>query len=117
MVLDLEDSIEGHNFAIVGRNEIGKAIRRRGYPDFGDATIVHFCNLEYARQVLAIDRSLILYMPCRIAVFDKEGVVHAASLLLPEDTLHPRFNRLAHKINGVIRDIIDFAVTRNAPAG
>ena len=39
VVLDLEQAIGQHNFAITARNEIGDAIRRRGHPNFADATV------------------------------------------------------------------------------
>ena len=117
VVLDLEHSIGRHNFAIVGHNEIGEAVRREGHPAFGDAAIVHFCNLEYARQVIEIEPSLMLYMPCRIAIFESGGRAHAASLLLPDDTAFERFNTLAAEINRKIRAIIDYAVSTNEPAG
>lgn len=119
VVLDLEQAIGEHNFAVVGRNEIGEAVRRRGHPQFGDAVIVHFCNLEYARRAITIDPSLILYMPCRIAVFEQvagegdapNGRVHAASLLLPTATAFDDFNAMALEVNAQIRDIIDYAVS------
>ncbi|GAB3684246.1 hypothetical protein GCM10028792_34920 [Salinisphaera aquimarina] len=110
VVLDLQQSIGRHNFAVVGHNEIGQAVRQRGHPEFRDAAIVHFCNLEYARRAIDIDPSLILYMPCRIAVFDNDGAVHAASLLLPVDTQYPEFNALAVDVNRQIREIIDYAI-------
>lgn len=109
-VLDLEQAIGAHNFAITARNDIGAAIRQRGHDRFGDATIVHFCNLEYARRVLAIDPGFLLYMPCRIAVFEQDRRIHVASWLLPVDTERPAFNTLAVEINGHIRDVIDAAV-------
>lgn len=116
VMLDLEYRIGEHNFALVGRNEIGRAIQRRGHADFGDAAIVHFCNLEYARRAMDIDPSLILYMPCRIAVYEDDDRIHAASLLLPLDTPYPAFNAMAREVNAKIRDIIDYAVAPNAPA-
>ena len=110
VVLDLQQSIGNHNFSVVGHNEIGEAVRRRGHPEFGDAAIIHFCNLEYARRAIDIDPTYILYMPCRIAVFEDNGRIHAASLLLPEHTQAPSFNALAVDVNRQIREIIDYAV-------
>lgn len=109
-VLDLEQAIGSYNFAITARNEIGAAIRQRGHSNSGDATIVHFCNLEYARRLLTIDPGFLLYMPCRVAVFEKDARIHVASWLLPIDTERPAFNALAVEINGRIRDIVDSAV-------
>jgi uncharacterized protein (DUF302 family) len=109
-VLDLEQAIGQHNFAVTGHNEIGEAVRRRGHPSFGDAAVVHFCNLEYARRVIEIDPTFILYMPCRIAVFEQNNRVHVASLLLPVDTSVADFNTLAIEINRRIREIIDASV-------
>ncbi|MES1925260.1 DUF302 domain-containing protein [Salinisphaera sp. T31B1] len=111
VVLDLEQSIGQHNFAVVGHNEIGQAVRERGHPAFGDAAIVHFCNLEYARRAMDIDPAYILYMPCRIAVYESAGRIHAASLLLPEHTPEQAFNTFAVEINRQIREIVDYAVS------
>ena len=115
VVLDLEQAIGQHNFALVGRNEIGQAVRDRGHPAFGDAAILHFCNLEYARRAIEIDPSLILYMPCRIAVFEEGDGVHVASLLLPTHTAHDAFNTMAVEVNAQIREIIDYAITPVVP--
>ncbi|ROO26746.1 DUF302 domain-containing protein [Salinisphaera orenii] len=116
VVLDLEQAIGDENFAIVGRNDIGDAVRRRGHADFPDAVIVQFCNLEYARQVIEIDPSYMLYMPCRVVAFEQDGRVHAASLLLPTETERAAFNELATTINAAIRRIVDFAVVPLVPS-
>lgn len=116
VVLDMEQAIGDENFAIVGRNDIGNAVRRRGHADFPDAVIVQFCNLEYARRVIEIDPSYMLYMPCRVVAFERDGRVHAASLLLPTDTERASFNELATAINAAIRRIIDFAVVPLVPS-
>lgn len=116
VVLDLEQAIGRENFAIVGHNEIGQAVRHRGHARFPDAAIVHFCNLEYARRVIEIDPSYILYMPCRVAVFERGKEIHAASLLLPTVTEHDDFNAIAREVNAKIRRIIDYAVTPVIPS-
>lgn len=111
VILDLELTITQRNFAIVGRNDVGEAIRSRGYPKFPDTRIIHFCNVGYAHEALTIDPALIVYMPCRIAVFERGGRVHLATMMLPDDSDDPEFNAFARKINRVMREMIDYAVS------
>ena len=67
VILELDFAITERNFRITGRNTIGKGLRDRGYKDFPNVEVIHFCNLEYAREVLLIDPGFVAEMPCRIA--------------------------------------------------
>src|SRR3972149_11931629 len=55
VVDELEFAISERNFRITGANKIGSALRERGYKDFPDMQVIHFCSLEYAREALEID--------------------------------------------------------------
>jgi len=115
VVDELEFAITEHNFRITGRNAIGKGIRKRGYPDFPNVEIIHFCSLEYARQVLEIDPGFVVQMPCRITVHEEGQKVVISAILLPEDHRDPRVNAFARKMNTRLREILDFALEKDAP--
>lgn len=113
VVLELDFAISERNFRITGRNTIGKGLRERGYEDFPDVEVIHFCNLEYAREVLLLDPDFVAQMPCRLTVHRSgdRTVVHV--ILLPEDHRDPRVNAFAHRINGQLREILAFVLEKD----
>ena len=115
VVEELEFAITEHNFRITGANKIGAGLRDRGYKDFPDVQVIHFCSLENAYEVLSLDLDYVSQMPCRVAVYRKGDKTVIDMLLLPEDHPDPRVNEFAHRINGVLRAIFNFAMDRDAP--
>ena len=110
VILELDFAITERNFRITGRNTIGKGLRDRGYADFPDVEVIHFCNLEYARDVLVLDPAFVAQMPCRVTVH-REGAKTVVSLvLLPEDHPDPRVNAFAHRMNATLREILAFVI-------
>jgi uncharacterized protein (DUF302 family) len=110
VVFDLEFAIAQHNFRITGRNRIGAGLRERGHETFPDAEVIHFCNLERAREVLELDPAFLALMPCRLAVHEQNGQVVVTGILLPVDHPDERVNAFAREMNGMIRSIVDFAM-------
>lgn len=113
VLLEADFAITEHNFRITGRNTIGKGLRERGYTDFPDVEVIHFCNLEYAREVLLLDPDFVAQMPCRMTIH-RQGdhtVVHLP--LLPENHPDARVNAFAHRINGELREIFAFVMAQD----
>ena len=115
VIEELEFAITEHNFRITGANKIGAGLRDRGYKDFPDVQVIHFCSLENAYEVLSLDLDYVAQMPCRVAVYRKGDKTVIDMLLLPEDHPDPRVNEFAHRINGVLREIFNFAMASDAP--
>lgn len=115
VVQELDFAITEHNFRITGRNTIGKGLRERGYTDFPDVEVIHFCSLEYAREVLLIDPGYVAMMPCRITVHEQEGRTVVSLILLPETHPNPQVVAFARRMNGVLREILAFVVESEAP--
>ena len=105
---DLEFAIGEHNFRLTGRDTIGEAIARRDNIDLPPGTVLHFCNLEYARQLLEVAPQYLLHMPCRIAVYEQAGNVTVEARLLPEND--PAVRALSQKINRILEAIVSSAV-------
>lgn len=110
VILELDFAITERNFRITGRNTIGKGLRERGYADFPDVEVIHFCNLEYAREVLLIDPGYVAQMPCRITVHRERGQTVMSLILLPQDHPDPRVNEFAVRMNGLLREIMAFVL-------
>lgn len=115
VVEELELAISARNFRITSANAIGKGLRERGYTDFPEIHVIHFCSLEYAREVLAIDPGYVAMMPCRITVHSEAGQTVISLILLPEDHPDPRVNAFARRMNALLHEIRDFALEENAP--
>ena len=109
IVDDAEFAITERNFRIVNRLHIGKAIRDRGYPDYPDYEVLLFCNLNYARQLFDMEPDFINFCPIKITIRDNGENYLITATLFPQDTDNVALNKLATKVNNLIRDIVEFA--------
>ena len=114
VIFELDFAITERNFRITGRNTIGKGLRDRGYDDFPEVEVIHFCNLEYAREVLEIDPGFVAQMPCRITVHTETEATVISLVLLPENHVDPRVNAFATRMNAILRDIVAFVLEQDS---
>ena len=111
---ELEFAITERNFRITGRNRIGEEIRKRGYPTFPNVEVIHFCNLEYAREFLTLAPRFVAQIPYRITVHEEGDLVHIGLIWLSQDQDDPRIRQFATRMNGLLREIVQFALQENA---
>lgn len=105
VVEDVEFAITEHNFRITGSNRVGEVIGERHGIAFPHSVVIHFCNLEYAKQLLEIDANYLLHMPCKIAVREEGARVVVETVLLPDD---PRVKTVS-EVNTILRAIANYA--------
>ena len=108
VLADLEFAIGEHNFRLTSRDTIGEAIARRENIDLPPSTVLHFCNLNYARQLLEAAPQYLLHMPCRIAIYEQAGNVTVEARLLPEND--PAVRPLSQRINRILEAIVASAI-------
>ncbi len=107
IIEDLLIAIGEHNFRLNQHARIGKAIADREKIPFPATTVLHFCNLSYAKQLLEIAPDYLLRMPCRVSVRQKEDkTVLIEVWLLPEDD--KRTKKFAKKINTILKEIVSY---------
>jgi uncharacterized protein (DUF302 family) len=104
---DVKFAISEKNFRLTGGNRIGGAIGERLGESFPNSEIVHFCNLEYARKFLQAVPDYVLYMPCKVVVYENAGQVVVETELLPEDD--SRVSELAKEVNQILKFVVDYA--------
>ena len=109
-LLNLDIAIAEHNYRIIHRSHIGKAVRDRGETDFPLSTITSFCNITYAREMMDINPDLINDMPCNIAVREESNGVIVSTKLMQTNTPFPRQNKFASKINTNLTSIIESTI-------
>ncbi|MCC6715627.1 MAG: DUF302 domain-containing protein [Gammaproteobacteria bacterium] len=115
VVEELEFAITERNFRITGYNKVGSAMRERGYENFPDMEVIHFCSLAVAREVLEYDPGYIAMMPCRITVHAGAGQTVISVILLPENHPDARVVAFARRMNSTLREIAAFALEKDAP--
>jgi uncharacterized protein (DUF302 family) len=109
VVFELNFAITERNFRITGRNSIGAGLRERGYPDFPDVEVIHFCSLELAREVLLLDPGYVAEMPCRVTVHESPAGTVISLITLPLDHPDERVNAFARRMNATLQEIVDYA--------
>ena len=110
VVFELNFAITERNFRITGRNTIGEGLRNRGYSDFPNVEVIHFCSLELAREVLLIDPGYVAQMPCRITIHEDGLKTVITVITLPTDHPDERVNNFARRMNATLNEIAHFAV-------
>ena len=113
VIQELDFAITERNFRITGRNTIGKGLRERGYQDFPEVEVVHFCNLENAREVLLLDPDYVCLMPCRATAHETPTGTAVSVMLLPENHPNAKVRRFAKRLNLQLREIFNFVLQKN----
>jgi uncharacterized protein (DUF302 family) len=109
-LLNLDIAISEHNYRIIHRSNIGQAVRDRGEKDYPLSTVISFCNITYAKEMMEINSDLINDMPCIVTVREeKEGVIVGTKLMLTH-TNNERQNAFATRINNNLTSIIQATV-------
>lgn len=102
-------AINQHNFRLISQSDISKALSERDNHPFPALTILSFCNLSYAKEVLETTGGIAaIYMPCRMIIRQVGKQVVIETLLLNDPLIQPE---LANKINQIMRSIADNAAT------
>ncbi len=107
VIADLEFAVSQHNYRLTGRNRVGKAIGEMEEKVLPQATVLHFCNTQAAKDILDINPEYLLHMPCRITVREQGDAIMIDARLLPEND--PQMLKIALKVNKMMRSIVDFA--------
>lgn len=109
-LLNLDIAIAEHNYRIIHRSHIGKAVRDRGEANYPLSTITSFCNITYAKEMMEINEDLINDMPCNVAVRETSSGVIVSTKLMDANTELDSQNQFAQKINTNLKSIIEATV-------
>ncbi len=109
-LMNLDIAISEHNYRIIHRSNIGQAVRDRGEPAYPLSTVISFCNITYAKEMMQINADLINDMPCIVTVREEEEGVIVGTKLMTIDSSNPEQNEFASKINKNLLAIIEATV-------
>jgi len=107
---NLDLAISEHNYRIIHRSNIGQAIRDRGDKQYPLSTVISFCNITYAKEMMEINSDLINDMPCIVTVREEAPVVIIGTKLMKVNTDNPLQNDFATRINNNLKSIIEATI-------
>lgn len=113
VIQDSEFAITENNFRITGRLHIGDAIQKRGNADFPNNEVILFCNLTLGEEMLKIEPRYINYCPYKITATETKGEVVIGTRLLPVKTDNTEMNKIAKKINKILRSMVEYAASED----
>lgn len=110
-MMNLDIAISEFNYRIIHKSEIGQAIRDRGTEDYPLSTVISFCNITHAHEMLEINADLINDMPCIIAVREtRNGKVIVSTRLMDESVDNAEQRAFARDINQDLKKIVGATV-------
>ena len=109
-LLNLDIAISEHNYRIIHRSNIGQAVRDRGDKDYPLSTVISFCNITYAKEMMEINSDLINDMPCIITVREEKQGVIVGTKFMVENTNNKRQNDFAKRINVNLKSIVEATI-------
>jgi len=107
---NLDIAISEHNYRIIHRSNIGQAIRDRGDKNYPLSTVISFCNITYAKEMMEINSDLINDMPCIVTVREEKEKVIVGTKLMRFDTDNKLQNSFALRINNNLKSIVEATV-------
>ena len=110
---DLQAAIKRHGFGVLHVYDLKQTLAEKGAPIENECRILEVCNPQQAREVLTVDMSMNLALPCRVSVYECDGTTKIG-LLSPKAMLAmlsdaPELARVADEVETTIRTMIDEA--------
>ncbi len=77
---ELEEQAKATGFGVLKIYAFKKILEDKGFPIEKDITIFELCNPPGAQKVLSEMSSLSVYLPCRLSVYEENGVTILATI-------------------------------------
>ncbi len=105
----LEEAAKSRGFGVMSTHEVTKILESKGHPIDYPCVIVEICQPKAASQVLSQNPYISTAMPCRVAVFSREGKT-VLSTISPLQMLEmfnePQLKEVAQEIEDLIKEIL-----------
>lgn len=108
----VQDATIREGFGVLHVHNVTEALKKKGFELF-PAYIVEVCQPQIAHQLITIDPLILLFLPCRIAVFSEAGqTVVSAQLTAPMEHYIPGLNysEVSPIICAALQKIVDAAL-------
>jgi uncharacterized protein (DUF302 family) len=110
---DLQASVKGHGFGMLHYYDFRKTLADKGFDLPNECLVLEVCNPRQAAEVLAMDMSVNMALPCRVSIFEEHGKTYIG-MVPPTDQLSlvsedVRIAEAAREVERTMKAIIDSA--------
>jgi uncharacterized protein (DUF302 family) len=77
---DLEAAVAHHKFGVLGVHDLRAKMAEKGVPFDRECRIFEVCNPHQAKKVLDTNLAISTALPCRISVYEEDGVTKLATI-------------------------------------
>ncbi|WP_309497903.1 DUF302 domain-containing protein [Sulfurovum sp.] len=77
---ELEEKAKASGFGVLNIYEFKKILESKGFPIEKDITVFEICNPHGAQQALKEIAAISVYLPCRLSVYEEEGVTTLSTI-------------------------------------
>jgi len=111
---DLETAVAKHRFGVLHVYDLQDTLKGKGFDLPHECRILEICNPAQAVNVLSVDMSLNMALPCRVSVYEQDGKTCVGTIrptkLLATLSQDEKLAKTAAEVEAVIMRIIDDAV-------
>lgn len=110
---DLQDAVKRNGFGVLHIYDLKQTLEDKGAPIEHECRILDVCNPQKAQEVLGMDMSMNIALPCRISVYEQDGQTKIG-LISPKAMLSmlsdsPGLADVANEVEDSIKQMIDEA--------
>ena len=77
---ELEEKAKAAGFGVLNIYDFKKILESKGFPIEKDITVFELCNAQGAQQALSEIAAISVYLPCRLSVYEEEGVTTLSTI-------------------------------------
>ncbi|MFN3871124.1 MAG: DUF302 domain-containing protein [Aquificaceae bacterium] len=106
----IEEVAKSKGFGVMAVHEVSNVLENKGFPISYSCIIVEVCSPRHASQVLSADPYISTAMPCRIALFEKDGksvISTMAPTAMLEVFQRPELKPVAEEVERLIKEIME----------
>ena len=77
---DIKAVAPKHKFGVLNVHDLRQTLDKKGFPIPNACFVLDVCNPQYAQKVLGEDIGMAVALPCRIAIYEENGVTKIATI-------------------------------------
>lgn len=106
----LEEKAKEKGFGVMAVHDVSKVLENKGVPISYRCVVVEVCSPKHASQMLSVDANVSTTLPCRIAIYEKDGKTVLATVAPTE--MFSAFGRqelepVAKEVETLIKQIME----------
>ena len=70
----MQTAVKAHGFGVLHTYDFKQTLADKGFPLANGCIVMEVCNPKQASEVLAMDMALNMALPCRVSIYEQDGV-------------------------------------------